>query len=96
MVNLLGVSNMSNWSKYYQGAENKRLEQVNNYCPIYVTIIDLKNNDNVVFETELDYANFADRKRLGRITFWAVMNGHSVETMARADAEPPFEGNINK
>lgn len=84
------------WNKYFPGAENKRLEQVNNYCPIYVTIIDLKNNDNVVFETELDYANFADRKRLGRITAWAVMNGHSVETMARADAEPPFEGNVTK
>lgn len=84
------------WNKYILGAENKRLEEVNNHCPIYVTIIDLKNEDAVVYETELDYANFADRKRLGRITFWAIMNGHSVETMNRIDAEPPFERNINK
>jgi len=73
------------WNKYIPGAENKRTEY-NSYCPIKVFIIDLKNNDDVVFETELDYANEADRRRLGRLTFWAVMNGHSVETMNRNDA----------
>ena len=81
------------WNRYYPGAENKRLAEVNNYCPVYVTILDLKNNDDVVFETELDYANYADRKRLGRITAWAVMNGHSVETMAKSDAMPPIQRN---
>ena len=53
----------------------------------YVFLIDLKNKDEIVAQFELDYANFADRKRLGRITFWAVMNGHSVETMYKNDAE---------
>jgi hypothetical protein len=78
------------WNKYSPGAENKRIENYVTYCPIYVTIIDLKNNDDVVYETYLDYSNDADRKRLGRLTFWAVMNGHSVETMAREDAVPEY------
>ncbi len=76
------------WSKYRPGDENKRLENFNTYCPIYVFIIDLKNKDEIVYQTELDYANYADKKRLGRLTFWAVQNGHSVETMAKEDAEP--------
>lgn len=76
--------------KYAPGVENK-YTPYNSYCPIYVTIIDLKNNDEVVFEQELDYANAADRKRLGRLTFWAVMNGHSVETMHREDSQPPIQ-----
>jgi hypothetical protein len=79
------------WNKYTPGAENKRLEQVNNYCPVYVMIIDLMHQDEIVYQTELDYANYADRKRLGRLTFWAVQNGHSVETMNKLDAEPPIQ-----
>ena len=75
------------WNKYRIGDENKRLENINTHCPIYVFIIDLAHDDDVVYQTELDYANYADRKRLGRLTAWAVMNGHSVETMAKSDAE---------
>lgn len=78
------------WNKYTPGAENKRIENYVTYCPIRVYIIDLANGDEVVHEEELDYSNNADRKRLGRICFWAIMNGHSVETMARSDALPEF------
>lgn len=74
------------YKKYTKGAENLRLSEINTHCPVIVMIIDLQNEDEVVYQTELDYANYADRKRLGRLTFWAVMNGHSVETMARCDA----------
>jgi len=74
------------YNKYIKGAENLRLAEINTHCPIMVFIIDLQHDDDVVFQTELDYANHADRKRLGRLTFWAVMNGHSVETMSRNDA----------
>lgn len=74
------------YKKYTPGDENKRLDAVNNYCPVYVFIIDLKNQDEIVYQTELDYANYADRKRLGRLCFWAVSHGHSVETMAKIDA----------
>lgn len=79
------------WNKYRPGDENKRLAEVNNYCPVIVFLIDLKNQDEIVFQQELDFANTADRKRLGRITAWAVMNGHSVETMNRNDAMPPID-----
>ncbi len=75
------------YNKYKRGDENKPLKEINTYCPVMVFLIDLKNNDNVVATFEIDYANAADRKRLGRISFWAVSNGHSVETMLRADAE---------
>lgn len=73
-------------AKYYLGAENKRLEEFNTHCPIKVFLIDLQNSDEVVAEFDLDYANIADRRRLGRISFWAVMNNHSVETMSKKDA----------
>jgi hypothetical protein len=78
------------YKKYQRGDENKRLDEINTHCPIVVFVIDLQHEDEVVYQTELDYANYADRKRLGRLTFWAVMNGHSVETMSKADSEPPF------
>lgn len=74
------------YKKYTKGAENLRLAEINTHCPVIVMIIDLQNEDEVVYQTELDYANYGDRKRLGRLTFWAVMNGHSVETMSRNDA----------
>jgi len=79
------------YNKYEPGAENRRLDEINTHCPIYVFIIDLAHDDEIVYQTELDYANYADRKRLGRLTFWAVMNGHSVETMNKNDAEPPIQ-----
>lgn len=71
---------------WYKGCWNKPLAQINNYKPISVFIIDLKNDDDVVDTIELDLANSADRKTLGRITFWATENGYSVETMSREDA----------
>jgi hypothetical protein len=77
---------MPKYNKYNPGDENKRLAEVNTYCPVKIFIIDLQHNDDIVFETELDFANHADRKRLGRLTAWAVMNGHSVETMHRESA----------
>lgn len=77
---------MPNWKQYRPGDENKRIENYVTHCPIMVFIIDLKNNDEIVYQVELDYSNHADRKRLGRLTFWAVMNRHSVETMHKSDA----------
>lgn len=75
------------YSKYKKGDENKPLREINTHCPVIVFLIDLQNNDDIVAQFELDYANYADRKRLGRISFWAVSNGHSVETMAKKNAE---------
>lgn len=79
------------YNKYTPGAENKRIEEYVEHCPIKVFLIDIQNNDEIVKEYEIDYSNHADRKRLGRITFWAVMNGHSVETMHKNTAEPPIQ-----
>jgi hypothetical protein len=76
-------------AKYERGAENKKLEEIITYLPVLVFLIDLATDDTVA-TFDLDYGNYADRKRIGRITAWAVMNNHSVETMNRKDAEPPY------
>lgn len=76
---------------FRKGIENLPLQKINTSCPIIVFVIDLRNDDEIVQEFRLDYANFEDRKHLGRITYYAVSNHLSVETMAVIDAEPPLE-----
>lgn len=76
---------MSN-QKYKKGIENVPLREVNKECPIIAIVVDLETGDTVQ-TLELDYAKIDDRKHLGRISFWAIQNGHSVETMSRRDAE---------
>lgn len=73
---------------YRKNVENIPLREFNKApMPIMVFVIDLKNDDNIVQQVQLDYSNFEDRKHLGRLTHWAVSNGHSIETMALKDAE---------
>lgn len=45
-----------------------------------VTIFD--KNDTVIREQEIDYGNQEHRKWIGRVTYWAVSNGMTVETSA--------------
>jgi hypothetical protein len=45
-------------------------------------IIYIVADDSIENEFEIDYGNHEDRKFLGRITFWAVNNGRSIETMS--------------
>lgn len=73
-------------TKYKSGIENLPLRQINTHCPIIVIVTDLET-DEIVQTLELDYAKIDDRKWLGRLSFWAIMNSHSVETMSKADAE---------
>ena len=74
-------------NKYRRGAENVPLREINKNMPVLVIVYDLRNNDNVVEEKRIDYGDAEDRKWLGRITFWAVTNHCSVETIAIVDAE---------
>lgn len=73
--------------EYRKGIENVPLQEVNKDLPILVIIYDLRNNDNVVEEKRLNYGNFEDRKYLGRLSFWALSNHCSIETIAIVDAE---------
>lgn len=41
--------------------------------------------DCIVKEVPINYGNFEHRKFLGRITYWAGCNGHSVETLSLKD-----------
>lgn len=88
--------------KYTPGAENKILldrlaegkQQYNNDpCPVLVLIYDLNNQDEIVKQVELDYGKFEDRKTLGKLTFWAISNHHSIETFAMSDVKPDMKEN---
>lgn len=73
--------------EYRRGMENIPLRSVNNSCPALVIVYDLRNGDAPIVEHKIDYSNPEDRKWLGRITFFAMTNHCSVETMAIVDAE---------
>ena len=77
-------------SEYRKGIENIPLLNPNTDCPIVVFLIDLKNNDEIKKKKELNLANHEHRKYLGKLTFWAVTNGHSVETMSASDANKGY------
>lgn len=77
-------------SKFRKGVENLPLKEINKSMPAFVMVYDLSKNDDeeaLVLEKQIDYANYEDRKWLGRITFWCLTNHHSVETLSMADAE---------
>ncbi len=73
--------------EYRKGAENIPLREINKNLPIMVIVYDLRNDDKVVEEKRLNYGDAEDRKWLGRISFWALTNHCSVETIAIVDAE---------
>ena len=74
--------------RYSKGQENIPLKEINKNLPILVLIYNLRNNDELVTELRLNYGNQDDRKHLGRITYWALTNHCTVETIALSDAEP--------
>ncbi len=63
------------------------LHKIISNLPIKVFVIDLRNNDDVLHEIDLDLGNVDHRKYLGKITAWALTNHYSVETMSKLDAE---------
>jgi hypothetical protein len=77
--------------EYRRGIENIPLKEVNKNLPILVIIYDLRNGDNVVTETRLNYGDYEDRKYLGRLSFWALTNHCSIETIAITDAEVEYQ-----
>lgn len=79
---------MSN-QKYKKGLENIPLKEINKSLPAYVVVYNILDNDDVVLEKKIDFASAEDRKWIGRISFWAISNHHSVETMALCDVEFP-------
>lgn len=54
--------------------------------PIMVIVYYL-NTDTICLERQIDYGNAGDRKLLGKISFWAMTNGMSIETMSLKDYE---------
>lgn len=78
-------------AEYMRGVENIPLREINKNMPALILVYDLKNNDVLVVEKRINYGDIEDRKWLGRITFWALTNHCTVETIAIADAEPNGE-----
>lgn len=63
-------------------------EYVNNHILI-ILVHDLNknpDNENTIFRKEkINYSEPAERRWLGKITYWASVNGYSVETMSEKD-----------
>lgn len=74
-------------AEYKEGIENVPIIRD---LPILVIIHDLKKKE-VIEEKRLNYNDHEDRKRLGRLTFWAITNHCTVETIAMVDAEAETE-----
>jgi hypothetical protein len=55
--------------------------------PVMVFIYNLRSNDDIIHQMELDLGNVENRKYLGKVTAWAVLNNCAVETMSKNDAE---------
>jgi len=70
------------------GDEFKPLKEFNTHFPAYVFVLDIKQDNTIIKQGEFDYANFEHRKWLGKLTFWALSNGYSIETVAKKDVEP--------
>jgi hypothetical protein len=73
--------------EYRKGAENVPLREINKNMPALVIVYDLRHDDKPLEEKRINYGDVEDRKWLGRITFWALTNHCSVETIAIVDAE---------
>jgi len=76
--------------EYRKGAENIPLKQINKDLQILVMVYDLAT-DKLIEEKRMNYGDAEDRKHLGRITFWALTNHCSVETIAIVDADKEYE-----
>jgi hypothetical protein len=73
------------------GDEFKPLKEFNTHFPAHVFVLDLKDDRVVIKHGQFDYANFDDRKWLGKLTFWALSQGYSIETVAAKDVEPEWK-----
>ncbi len=74
-------------NEYRPGAENIPLREINKDLQALIIVYDLRNEDRPIVEKRINYGDADDRRWLGRITFWAMTNHCSVETMAVSDAE---------
>ena len=45
-----------------------------------IDIVIYDKNDNIVKETTIDYGDFEQKRWLGKLSFWAWNEGHTVET----------------
>lgn len=74
---------------YQKGIENIPIREVITSFPIIVLVIRLED-DGVVDQIEFDYSKIDDKKHLGRITAWALMNGYYLEIMNKKDIDRPY------
>lgn len=77
---------MTNAEPNLHGPEDMPLREYVKTFPMVINVYDLKT-DKIVRHEKIDYSNFDHRKWLGKISYWAAMNGCSVETMSAEDHE---------
>ena len=71
----------------YNGPESVPLKGYVKSFKVAVFIIDLRHDDIIIDQYEIDYGKYEDKAWLGRISFWAWQRGYSVETMSLDSAE---------
>ncbi len=69
-----------------RGPWDAPLASYNKHKPIIVLVHDL-HKETIEQEFRLDYGAYDDRKFLGRLSFWAINNERSIETIAADDWE---------
>ena len=54
-----------------------------NFVKTFPIVLTIYNKDDIVVrEEKLDYGNHEHRQWLGKLSFWAWQNGHTVQTEA--------------
>lgn len=57
---------------------------VREYVKHFPMMISVYDGDKLVKEQEIDYGKYEDRRFLGKLTYWALTEGYTVET-SKAD-----------
>ena len=66
-----------------------------NYIKDFKIIVTIYNDkDDIIREEKMNYGNSDDRIWLGKLSFWAWTNGHTVETRSDGDYKPLKVGNF--
>lgn len=74
---------------YKKGIEQIPIHEIVTTFPIIVFIIRLEDDD-VIDQIEIDYSKLEDKRRLGKLTYWALNNGHYLELMNKKDIDKEY------
>ena len=74
---------------YKKGIEQIPIREIITTFPIIIFIVRLED-DEIIDQVEIDYSKIEDKKNLGKLTYWALTNGYSLEMMNKKDVDQPY------